>query len=78
MEPGDELEVALASGGTLTVVVDNEAECRSCGEPIVWGITPNGKKMPCDLPDDDDDTHTVSHFSTCPESEAWRKRQRTS
>jgi hypothetical protein len=34
--------------------------------------------MPCDLPDDDDDTHTVSHFSTCPESEAWRKRQRTS
>ena len=25
--------------------IDN---CRSCGEPIVWTVTKNGKKMPVD------------------------------
>lgn len=25
-----------------------QSRCRSCGRPIVWGITPNGKRMPLD------------------------------
>lgn len=26
-----------------------EAACRSCGAPIVWTVTMNGKRMPVDL-----------------------------
>jgi len=25
------------------------SECRSCQAPIVWTITANGKRMPCDI-----------------------------
>ena len=24
------------------------AKCKSCGADIIWIVTPNGKKMPCD------------------------------
>lgn len=64
----------------------NQATCRSCGEPIVWLVTRNGKKMPVDLPDQDDPrrddileatqfdpSYMTSHFQTCPEAPAHRK-----
>lgn len=45
---GDEIVVATDRGNTFRVTEDNEAECRSCGEPIIWCVTAKGKKMPVD------------------------------
>jgi hypothetical protein len=47
---------------------DNAAACRSCGEPVMWCLTPSGKRAPIN-PDG------TSHFSTCPQATAWRKRK---
>ncbi len=76
MTKGDKLEVELQNGKTITVTVENEAECRSCGEPIVWCLTASGKKMPCDIPDIEDDERkpVISHFASCADSDHWRKR----
>lgn len=68
---GDQLEILTDRGNTFTVTVDNEAECRSCGEPILWCITARGKKMPVDMPADDEPT--TSHFATCKDAGTWRK-----
>ena len=68
---GDQIEVTT-DRGTFTVTEDNLAECRSCGESIVWCITASGKKMPVNEPTDD--TPTTSHFATCPEADKWRKK----
>ena len=66
----------------------NTGKCRSCGAAVVWVITPAGKKMPVDAKPvsgfvlDENENGTVnafsgkvyvSHFATCPDSEAWRK-----
>jgi hypothetical protein len=77
MTKGDELQVELASGGYLTVVVDNEGTCRTCGETILWCVTEKGNKMPVDIPAEEDDT-SVSHFSTCCDAEYWRKQRKAS
>ena len=60
--------------------------CRSCGAPIIWMVTEQGKKIPVD-PDDVDEidleyeegtpifdpsTH-ISHFATCPDANKWRR-----
>jgi hypothetical protein len=71
-QQGEEVEVTLDNGRVITVTADNEAECRSCGAPILWCITRSGKKMPCDLMDEDE-TSTTSHFATCPNAGHWRK-----
>lgn len=42
-------------------------ECRSCGAPVLWVETAKGKHAPLN-PDG------TSHFSTCPQAVAWRKR----
>jgi hypothetical protein len=41
--------------------------CRSCGSPITWGESVNGKLTPMD-PDGQ------THFITCPQRREWRKR----
>lgn len=67
----DVIEVVTERGTTFRVKEDNQAECRSCGAPILWCVTEKGKKMPVDVPTDDEPT--TSHFATCPNAEAWRK-----
>lgn len=67
----DVLEVVTEKGTTFRVTEDNRAECRSCGAPILWCVTARGKKMPVDVPADDEPT--TSHFATCPNAQEWRK-----
>lgn len=67
----DQIEVLTDQGNTFTVTEDNRAECRSCGEPIIWTVTARGKKMPVDVPVDDEPT--TSHFATCKDADQWRK-----
>lgn len=68
---GDQIEVLTERGNTFRVTEDNEAECRSCGAPILWCVTVKGKKMPVDISTEGEPT--TSHFATCPESDQWRK-----
>lgn len=51
--------------------------CRSCNASITWGRTPNGNSIPLDL------SHVriiagrryaMTHFTTCPHSHQWRRR----
>lgn len=41
--------------------------CRSCAAPIMWCRTPRNLRAPIN-PDG------TSHFATCPQADAWRKR----
>ena len=56
--------------------------CRSCGQYMVFLPTANGKKMPVDAESVDegdeefDHTKHISHFSTCPNADQHRKRDR--
>ena len=43
-----------------------EAKCRSCGAPIWWSETSNGKRIPLD-PNGD------AHFTTCPNADKHRR-----
>lgn len=57
-----------------------EVPCKSCGQPVVWFRTKNGKRMPVDArttrPTDAehqlDLKRHISHFSTCPQANDWR------
>jgi hypothetical protein len=69
---GDQIEVLTDRGNTFRVTEDNQGECRSCGEPIIWTVTARGKKMPVDVPTTPGEP-TTSHFATCPDHEQWRK-----
>jgi len=54
--------------------------CKGCGEQIVWFITDAGKKMPVDASSVEvgdvqyDRGRHVSHFSTCPKSNEFRRK----
>ena len=58
-----------------------EVRCRSCGAPIVWFCTKNGKRMPVDAETTQptDAEHQLdlkrhrSHFSTCPDADKHRR-----
>lgn len=58
-----------------------EVRCSSCGRSIVWFRTRNGKRVPVNAestkPTDAehqlDLSRHVSHFSTCPEADKWRR-----
>jgi len=58
-------------------------ECRTCGAPIVWMKTQNGRNIPVDAdtvhdPEAkifDSAVHT-SHFATCPDDDKWRKGEK--
>jgi hypothetical protein len=56
-------------------------QCRSCGDPVIWIETQNGKKHPVDTKPEKRwiyqneiwsivDTYT-SHFTTCPDGKDW-------
>ena len=45
------------------------SRCRGCQAPIYWGVTANGKNHPYD-----DDSHTRSHFDSCPNAAEFRQR----
>lgn len=47
-------------------VFSDRGTCRGCGAPIVWWITPTGKRSPHD-PDG------TSHFATCPRRSDFRR-----
>jgi hypothetical protein len=54
-------------------------KCRTCGAPIIWLKTANGKAMPVNANAvEEGDTVFIpkrhkSHFSTCPQAAEWRK-----
>jgi hypothetical protein len=54
----------------------NEASCRGCCAPILWYVTPNGSKL-CMDPMPELDTPAISHWTTCPEREKFRKPRKT-
>ena len=58
----------------------HSSQCRSCKAVVYWVLTPAGKRMPvdCDVDGGHEPTiyepgHGVSHFSTCPDRDEWRK-----
>lgn len=44
----------------------NVGACRSCQAPVLWAMTPIGRRMPLDR-------DGTSHFATCPQAGWWRK-----
>ena len=57
------------------------AKCRSCDEYIVFLKTKRGANMPVDADSVEegdelfDHTRHVSHFSTCPDADKFRRRK---
>lgn len=51
---------------------DNTAECRGCGDPIEWWVTPNNKKIPMNAMDKGSDA-AIAHWTTCTEADSFRK-----
>lgn len=62
--------------------------CRGCGKKIIWGVTPDGKKIPLDavapvyhVVGEDACTPTaerasacfVTHFATCPDANRFSR-----
>ena len=41
--------------------------CRSCGSTVAWCVTRTGKHAPVNA-------DATSHFSDCPQADAWRRR----
>lgn len=68
------------------------AICRGCGAEIVWGVTPNGKRIPLDprppvyytgtlrgdggVNCERDREAMVSHFATCPQANRFSGSRR--
>lgn len=51
--------------------------CRSCHASIVWAKTKTGHAVPLDLGHvkrENGYTELLTHFATCPQSKAWRKK----
>lgn len=46
---------------------DKPGLCRSCGAPVLWLESKNGKKSPFNA-------DGVNHFATCPQADSWRKK----
>jgi len=81
-EPPVEVPVHMTRGGVITWYVQArdlakpEADlpkCRSCGAPLLWAETNKGKNNPLDPAPDDDGVYT-SHFATCSNAPAHRRR----
>ena len=50
------------------VIGAEDGTCRSCGQPIKWVKSKNGKATPMN-------PWGTTHFQTCPEAEAHRKKK---
>jgi hypothetical protein len=46
--------------------------CRSCGAPVAWGKTKNGKACPYNVVNGQPTEE--SHFRTCPQAKDWSKK----
>jgi hypothetical protein len=55
-------------------VFQNHAVCRGCGQDVEWYLTPRGSKIPMD-PMNRGTSPAISHFSTCPDSDSFRKER---
>lgn len=53
-------------------VWQNDAECRGCGDPIMWFRTPSGKSIPMN-PMQRGSDEAVAHWATCTEQDSFRK-----
>lgn len=51
----------------------NHSVCRGCKEEMEWWETPTGRKMPFNLMQDGN-SPAITHFTTCPEADSFRKR----
>jgi hypothetical protein len=54
-------------GWTRADGTGRDAACRSCRAEVLWCTTPSGKRAPINR-------DGTSHFATCPQADAWRKR----
>ncbi len=71
----------------MSEIILDVSDCRSCGAPIFWAITPSGKRIPLDAEPVEQRGLFVfdngyakpppvvyqSHFATCPDADSWRK-----
>jgi hypothetical protein len=48
------------------------ARCKGCRQPIEWWHTPTGARIPMEWMGQDD-SPAVSHWSTCPKAEDFRR-----
>ena len=67
----------MAAEGRVLEGVEIDAQariehCRSCNALIWWGRTRAGKFNPFDVVDGA--RTAVTHFSTCPQSQAWSRK----
>ena len=50
-----------------------DSKCKSCGAPIEWWQTNNGKKMPFDPLPASDNEQTRPHWASCPRADEHRQ-----
>jgi len=55
-------------------VFSNHGRCRGCREEVEWYETPNKKKIPMNLMAHGSSL-AVSHFTTCPKRDEFRKER---
>jgi hypothetical protein len=49
---------------------EGNSNCKGCGRPIQWWLTPRERKMPLEV---DLDGNVEPHFATCPNVQEFRK-----
>ena len=48
--------------------------CRSCAQPVYFGFSELGKRVPFEIDEAGEPTR-VNHFSKCPDGKRWRKKR---
>lgn len=57
----------------------HRSRCASCGKPVVWITTSNGKTMPLSLVTQREingATYAMTHFADCKHSREWSRNKR--
>lgn len=65
----------LPARSLACIVAGPPDTCRTCGAEVLWVLTPKGKRLIVDLPDDDA-IRTTSHWLTCPDAREWAGKTR--